>query len=501
MEEAKWYTICLIIFPLLLLLFKLKQKRYKNLPPSPPGIPILGHLHLLKEPLHQTLQAISDKYGPIIFLRFGSRKVLVVNSPSAVEECFKKKDIIFADRPRTLSGKHLNHNYSNIAAASYGDLWRNLRRITTLEFFSTACLERTSNIREGEVKFLMNKLMKNCNSNGYSKVDLKSKFHELSFNAMTMMIIGKRFYGENVEDVEEAKLFQNLMKEHFELGKTSNPADLFPVLQCVDLFGMEKKMVAIAEKMDEFLQKLIDERRRINASTKTKSLIDNLLSLQETEPEFYTNEIVYGIIMVLLMAGTETSATTTEWAMSLLLNHPDTMTKVRAEIDDHVGQDRLIVEQDLPKLNFLTNVVNEALRLYSPAPLLLPHEASEDCTVGGYDVPQGTMLMVNALAIHRDPKLWENPTKFMPERFETRSCGDGYKFIPFSSGRRICPGTSLAYRMVGLVLGALIQSFEWRRVDEEEVDMAAGFGITMPKLKPLEAICKPRPLTSKNSLV
>ncbi|KAF5942401.1 hypothetical protein HYC85_020043 [Camellia sinensis] len=374
-------------------------------------------------------------------------------------------------------------------------------RITTLEFFSTACLERTSNIREGEVKFLMNKLMKNCNSNGYSKVDLKSKFHELSFNAMTMMIIGKRFYGENVEDVEEAKLFQNLMKEHFELGKTSNPADLFPVLQCVDLFGMEKKMVAIAEKMDEFLQKLIDERRRINASTKTKSLIDNLLSLQETEPEFYTNEIVYGIIMVLLMAGTETSATTTEWAMSLLLNHPDTMTKVRAEIDDHVGQDRLIVEQDLPKLNFLTNVVNEALRLYSPAPLLLPHEASEDCTVGGYDVPQGTMLMVNALAIHRDPKLWENPTKFMPERFETRSCGDGYKFIPFSSGRRICPGTSLAYRMVGLVLGALIQSFEWRRVDEEEVDMAAGFGITMPKLKPLEAICKPRPLTSKNSLV
>ncbi|KAI7981268.1 Cytochrome P450 81Q32 [Camellia lanceoleosa] len=297
MEEAKWYTISLIIFPLLLLLLKLKQKRYKNLPPSPPGIPILGHLHLLKEPLHQTLQAISDKYGPVIFLRLGSRKVLVVNSPTAVEECFKKNDIIFANRPRTLSGKHLNHNYSNIGAASYGDLWRNLRRITTLEFFSTACLERTSNIREGEVKFLMNKLMKNCNTNGYSKVDLKSKFHELSFNAMTMMIIGKRFYGENVEDVEEANLFQNLMKEHFELGKTSNPADLFPMLQCVDLFGMEKKMVAIAEKMDKFLQKLIDERRRISASTKTKSLIDNLLSLQETEPEFYTNEIIYGIIM------------------------------------------------------------------------------------------------------------------------------------------------------------------------------------------------------------
>ncbi|KAI8003326.1 Cytochrome P450 81Q32 [Camellia lanceoleosa] len=504
MEETNWYTIALIIFPLLLLFFKLftsKQERYKNLPPSPPGLPILGHLHLLKDPLHQTLQAFSDKYGPIIFLRFGPQKVLVVTSPSAVEECFTKNDIVFANRPRSPAGKHLSYDYTTIAAASYGDLWRNLRRITTLEIFSNTRLERTSGIRGEEVKFWVNQLKKNCGDGGYSKVNLKSKFFELSFNVITMMIMGKRFYGEGVEDVEEAKLFQNLMREHFELANTSNPADIFPVLRWVDFFGMEKKFVANAENMDKFLQDLVDKRRRISASTKTKTLIDNLLSLQETEPEFYTNNIINGIIMILLIAGTETSSATMEWAMSLLLNHPDVMTKVRAEINAHVEQDRLINEQDLPKLNYLSNVISEALRLYSPVPLLLPHEASKDCTVGKYDVPRGTMLMVNALAIHRDPKLWENPTMFMPERYEVDSAEDGYRLIPFGSGRRGCPGANLAKKMVGLALGALIQSFEWKRVDENEVDTAESSGLTMLKLKPLEAICKPRPSMSTQRLI
>ncbi|KAI7978857.1 Cytochrome P450 81Q32 [Camellia lanceoleosa] len=478
-----------------------KTKRYKNLPPSPPGLPILGHLHLLKEPLYQTFQAFSDKYGPIILLRFGPRNVLVVNSPSAVEECFTKNDVIFANRPLSLHSKHLSYNSTTIAAAPYGDLWRNLRRITTLEIFSTVQLERTSCIRGKEVKFFVNQLMKNCGG-GCSKVDMKSKFFEISFNVMTMMIMGKRFFGESVEDVEEAKLFRHLVRERFEFAKTSDPSDLFPVLQKVDLFGTGRKMVAMAEKMDKFLQNLVDERRRMDASTKMKNtLIDSLLSLQEAEPEFYTNNIINGIILILLIAGTETSSTAMEWAMSLLLNHPNAMTKVRAEIEAHVGQNHLLDEQDLPKLNYLCNVVKEALRLYSPAPILVPHEASEDCTVGGYDVPRGTMLMVNVLAIHRDPKLWENPTKFMPERFEEENSGDGYKLIPFGCGRRGCPGANLANRMVGLTVGALIQSFEWNRADEEEVDMTENFGFTMPKLKPLEVICRPCPFTSKRCLM
>jgi isoflavone 2'-hydroxylase len=129
-------------------------------------------------------------------------------------------------------------------------------------------------------------------------------------------------------------------------------------------------------------------------------------------------------------------------------------------------------------------------------PLLVPHMSSDDCTVGGYDVPRNTMLLVNAWAIHRDPKVWDDATSFKPERFE---CGeaDAHKLIPFGLGRRACPGAGLAQRTVGLALGSLIQCFEWERVGEEEVDMAEGNGITMPKAVALEAMCKARPIMNK----
>lgn len=118
------------------------------------------------------------------------------------------------------------------------------------------------------------------------------------------------------------------------------------------------------------------------------------------------------------MAGTETSAVALEWAMSNLLNSPEVLEKARVELDTQVGQDRLIEEADVTKLQYLQNIISETLRLHPPLSMLLPHLSSEDCTVGSYDVPRNTMLMVNAWAIHRDPKIWADPTSFKPERFE-----------------------------------------------------------------------------------
>lgn len=196
---------------------------------------------------------------------------------------------------------------------------------------------------------------------------------------------------------------------------------------------------------------------------------------------------------MMFVAGTETSAVTLEWAMALLLNHPETMQKVRAEIDEHVGHGRLLNESDIIKLPYLRCVINETLRLCPPAPLLLPHLSSERCTVGGFEIPQGTMLIVNAWAMHRDPKLWEEPNEFKPERFEV-GLGEreGFKYIPFGMGRRVCPGASMGMQIVSLALGALIQCFEWDKVGLEE-DMNHGSGMTFSKAKPLEAMCSPRP--------
>ncbi|KAL9997314.1 putative cytochrome P450 [Helianthus debilis subsp. tardiflorus] len=172
--------------------------------------------------------------------------------------------------------------------------------------------------------------------------------------------------------------------------------------------------------------------------------------------------MVYYGYQALLGAGSDTSAGTMEWVMPLLLNHPQVLRKAQNEIDSIIGNNHLVDESDIPKLPYLRCIINETLRLYPVGPLLTPHEASSDCVVGGYNIPSGTMLIVNLWAIHHDPKVWDDPETFKPERFEgLEGTRDGFKLLPFGSGRRSCPGEALAVRMLGIALGSIIQCFDW----------------------------------------
>lgn len=200
---------------------------------------------------------------------------------------------------------------------------------------------------------------------------------------------------------------------------------------------------------------------------------------------------------MLLQGGTSTSTIALEWAFSLLLENPETLTKARAEIDRHVGQGRLIAESDVAELPYLRNVILEALRLHAPVSILMPHVSSSECTVAGYRVPAGTVLLVNVWEIHHSPKIWPDPEAFRPERFkgvdERKELG--FTFFPFGSGRRACPGENLAMLNLGLGLGTLIQCFDWKKVGE--IDMSEGAGTSTPKVQPLTATCRPRPFIAK----
>ncbi|XP_008238634.1 PREDICTED: isoflavone 3'-hydroxylase-like [Prunus mume] len=492
-QDILFYTF--LSFISILFLLQTKRRRYKNLPPSPLSLPILGHLHLLKIPIHRTLQRLSQKHGHIFSLWFGSQRVVIVSSSSAAQECFTKNDIVLANRPRLLVSKHLGYNYTTIGTAQYGDHWRNLRRIGAIEIFSTSRLNAFLNIRKDEVKHLQLKLSQNA-LDDFAKVELKSMFLDLTFNVIMRMVAGKRYYGEDGSvDKEEARQFREIMEEIFANAGAGNPADFLPILNWVgSVHGFEKKVMKLARKMDAFLQGLIDEHRSKGRNGCT--MIDHLLSLQESQPENYSDQIIKGLILIMLLAGTDTSAVTLEWAMSNLLNRPDVLQRARAELDAQVGQERLVEEHDISKLPYLQSIISETFRLYPAAPMLLPHFSSDDCTIGGFDVPRGTMVLINAWAIHRDPKLWDDPESFIPERF--RSGEDlSHQLMPFGLGRRSCPGSGLAQRTVGLTLGSLIQCFDWVRVSEKEIDMAEGKGLTMPKLVPLEVMCKARRIINK----
>ncbi|KAK8507785.1 hypothetical protein V6N11_045999 [Hibiscus sabdariffa] len=472
----------------------------KNLPPSPPSLPILGHLHLLKPPIHRYYHHLSQTYGPVFSLRLGSRLLVVVSSSTTAQECFTNNDLVLANRPKLIAGKHFGYNYTTVSTASYGDHWRNLRRIGAIEIFSSTRLNAFARVRKDELRRLLVKLSRDSRQ-GFARVELKSMLSGLTFNNLMRMIAGKRYYGDEVTDENEARELRELIAESFSYGGSGNLADYLPVLNWFG--GYEKKVKRVGEKMDRWMQKLIDQHRyKKMESNNTASMIDHLLNLQQSDPHYYTDEIIKGLILVLIFAGTDTSAVTLEWAMSSLLNHPQVLRRAKAEIDREIGEENLMDESDVPKLKYLQSIVLETLRLYPAAPLLLPHMPSSDCSIGGYNVPRGAIVLINAWSIHRDPNSWEDPTGFKPDRFENGEELEGNedsqspKLMPFGLGRSACPGEGLAQRVVGLTLGALIQCFEWERIDRQEIDMVEGTGITMRKAHPLKALCKARPIVN-----
>lgn len=491
-----FYLYLSLFLSIFLLITKFLLHQTKNYPPKPPSLPIIGHLRLLKPPLHLTLQSLSQKYGPIFSLRVGCQSFLVLSSPSAVEDCFTKNDILFANRPRSTAGDLMSYDHTSIMTAPYGHLWRSLRRLTTIEIFSQISLNKSSSAREEVVRSLVRQLIK-----GPEKADLNYAFGVLVFNMVTRMASGKDCIEDEIFATDLGRQRLKEAKETLSPLAILNLCDYFPVLRLFGSRDLEKRLIRVQRKRDEFISSLIDEFRRNKAAPfdfkKGKTLVETLLSLQESEPEFYSDNVLKSIIQVMFVGGTDTSASTMEWTMSLLLSHPEVLQKLRQQIDDQVGHDRLLKDSDLPMLPYLRCIINEALRLHPVAPLLVPHFSSQDCTIKGYHIPRGTTLMVNAWAIHRDPNVWDEPTKFKPERFEVTVVDRGFKYLPFGVGRRACPGSPLAIRAVSLAIGTLVHCFNWERVGEEPVDSSPGSGASFSKSKPLEAVWTPRPAMSR----
>ena len=182
----------------------------------------------------------------------------------------------------------------------------------------------------------------------------------------------------------------------------------------------------------------------------------------------------------------DTSPGSIEWALVELLRHPTAMNKVREELKRVVGMHRAVEESDLANLPYLEMVVKESFRLHSPVPFLL-HHTKEDFVLDGYNIGRGSNVMVCIWAMSRDPNLWPDAEEFIPERFENSSVdvkGHDYQFLPFGSGRRVCPGMVFGMLVVPLVLAQLVHCFDWELpngMSPSELDMKEKFGISLPR--------------------
>lgn len=198
----------------------------------------------------------------------------------------------------------------------------------------------------------------------------------------------------------------------------------------------------------------------------------------------------------IFLAGSETTSSTIEWALTELLCNPEKLGKAKAELSVVVGSERKMEESDIDNLPYLQGVIKETLRLHPPIPLLVPRRATQDTSFMGYFIPKDTQVFVNAWAIGRDPDVWEEPLVFKPERFLGSNIdykGYHYELIPFGAGRRMCAGVPLAHRVLHLVLGSLLHRFDWELggdVTPLTMDKKDRLGITMRKLEPLFALPK-----------
>ncbi|KAE8709926.1 Cytochrome P450 82C4 [Hibiscus syriacus] len=487
-----------------------KSSNTKMKPPEiAGGRPFLGHLHLLggSKPAHITFGNFADEYGPVFTVRLGVHPTLIVSSSEVAKECFTTNDKAFASRPRTLAAELLGFNFAMFGFSPYGPYWRHIRKIATLEILSNSRLEKLKHVRESEAKESIKRLYELVTSGGSKQVvvNMMRWFWTVNINTVFKIVIGKRYSEvENSHEEEENEQRRKAVRDFFALTGTFTVADSLPFLRWLDLGGHEKAMKKTVKKLDQILEECLVEHKRKRNSGKPAGEHDEfmgiMLSLLEDAgklPSYDADTINKATCLAIILGGTDTTTVTITWALSLLLNHRDILRKAQQELDTFVGKDRLVQESDMKNLQYLQAIVKETTRLYPAAPLSVPHESVEDCTTAGYFIPAGTRLLVNISKLQRDPNLWPDPDEFRPERFLTTHKhvdvrGQNFEFIPFGSGRRVCPGISFALQVLNINLAALLQSFDITTPHDEAVDMREGAGLTNLKATPLNVVFTPR---------
>ncbi|CAL4970952.1 unnamed protein product [Urochloa decumbens] len=514
-QTAFYYYPCLFLSLLLpLLLLRLLSNRHNaaaiRLPPGPWRLPVIGSLHhLAGNPLpHRAFADLARRLGspPLMYLKLGEVSAVVATSRDAAREVMRGHDVAFASRPWSPTIRIMMGEGQGLAFAPYGDLWRQLRRVSVLELLSARRVMSFRRVREDEAARLAAAVA--AAAGGGAAVNVSRRIAVLVADSAVRTMIGDRF-GRRDE-------FLVSLEEGLKLVSGFNIGDLFPSWPVVNwITGAARRAHANHRKNFELMECAIkqhEERRAMAAKNGTfqeeeEDLVDVLLRVQkEGGLEVpLTMGIIKAVILDLFSAGSETSATTLQWAMAELMRNPDVMKKAQAELRGTLNGKPRITEDDLAQMKYLKLIIKETMRLHPAAPLLLPREARESCKILGYDVLKGTTVFVNAWAIGRDPRYWDDPEEFKPERFESGTIdfkGLDFEYIPFGAGRRICPGMVFAQSNMELILATLLYHFDWKLTDglkPSELDMTEDVGVTVRMKKDLilhPIVCVPPPVNT-----
>ncbi|KAK7851401.1 psoralen synthase [Quercus suber] len=429
--------LSLLILFTFLYVFKHIRSDKPNLPPSPPKLPFIGNLHQLGTFPHRSLQALSKKYGPIMHLDLGHTPTLVVSSVAMAREVMKTQDIIFSNRPKTTSANIFLYGCTDVAFSSYGEYWRQAKKICVLELLSLKRVQSFQYVRDEEVAILINNICESCLQE--ASLNLSDMLIATTNNIVSRCVLGQKFEGDGKSG------FGHLSRRIMELFTAFCLGDFFPFLKWIDvLTGIVPSMKATFRELDAFFDEVMEEHKM------TKSNEEN-----PSNKDFRAQEEVRRI----------------------------------------VGKKSKIVVNDITQMDYLKCVIKETLRLHPPIPLMVPRETSTSVKFGGYDIPPKTRVFVNSWAVHRDPEVWDRPEEFLPERFIDNPIdfkGQDFELFPFGCGRRACPGYTFGVASIEYVVANLLYWFDWRlpnpSVKGEDLDMSEVSALVVSKKIPLHLV-------------
>ncbi|ESQ48993.1 hypothetical protein EUTSA_v10022031mg [Eutrema salsugineum] len=474
----------------------------KNLPPGPPGWPVIGNLCQFArsgKQFFEYVEELIDIYGPIFTLRLGSRTMIIISDASLAHEALIERGAQFATRPiETPTRKIFSSSEITVHSAMYGPVWRSLRRNMVQNMLSSNRLKEFGSARKSAMDKLIERIKSEAKDNkGLVWVLRNSRF--AAFCVLLDMCFGVEMEEESIEKMDQmmtAILYAVDPKLH----------DYLPILTPFNAGGRNRAL-ELRRELVEFVVRFIEKRKKAiwnpegsDETASSFSYLDTLFDLRVVEGSETTpsDEDLVTLCSEFLNAGTDTTGAAIEWGIAELIANPEIQSRLYDEIKSTVG-DRAVEEKDVDKMVFLQAVVKELLRRHPPTYFTLSHGVTEPTTLSGYNIPVGVNIEFYLPGISEDPKIWSDPKKFDPDRFVSgREDADitgvaGVKMMPFGVGRRICPGMGMATVHVNLMIARMVQEFEWSEYPPgSDVDFSGKLVFAVVMKKPLRAMVKPR---------
>ncbi|XP_042513861.1 cytochrome P450 89A2-like [Macadamia integrifolia] len=476
-----------------------------SLPPGPPKVPIIGSFLWLQRSsfsqIEQILNNLRHKYGPIVTLHIGSRPSIFITNHSLAHQALIENGATFADRPPGMSiSRIINGNHHNINSAPYGPIWRLLRRNLTSEVLHHSRVKSFAQARKWVLEMLTERLKHHVESE--EPVRVMDHFQYTMFSLLVLMCLGEKLDEKVIREIEE---IQRTMLVN---GRRFRVFLFFGKLGKMVFRKRWHQLLEMRRRQESVLIPLIQARRerkekkRENPDEFVVSYVDTLFDLQIPDEggRKLSEEEMVTLCSEFLSAGTDTTSTALQWIMANLVKHQEIQEKLYYGIEGAVSSgEKKIKEEDLQKIPYLKAIVLEGLRRHPPGHFVLPHTVTEDIVLDGHVIPKNATVNFMVAEMGWDPKVWEDPMEFRPERFLSND-GEVFditgsrdiKMMPFGAGRRICPGLGLALHHLEYFVANLVRDFKWRTVEGDDVDLSEKQEFTVVMKNPLRAYIAPR---------